>query len=110
MIEGLAPRPECFCRPPRNRDPESDEVQACWSYLERQIALVRPKVVVALGRVAAQNLLDSDSSLGGMRGRWHEVFGVPVRVTYHPAALLRNPNWKRVVWEDVQVLRAEYLR
>lgn len=93
------------CRPPRNRDPQPDESDACRPYLERQIDLVRPRVLVALGRVAAQNLLQLDSPLGRMRGRWYEVRGVPTRVTYHPAALLRNAGYKRPTWEDMQIVR-----
>lgn len=93
------------CRPPMNRDPEPDEVDACWGYLQAQIRLVAPKVIVSLGRVAAQTVLRSDLSLGRLRGRWHEVEGVPLRVTYHPAALLRNASYKRPTWEDVQIVR-----
>lgn len=93
------------CRPPGNRDPEADEVAACRPYLDRQIDLVRPKVIVALGRVAAQALLASDDSLGRLRGTWHEVRGVPVRATYHPAALLRHERWKRPTWEDMKLVR-----
>jgi DNA polymerase len=93
------------CRPPGNRDPQPDEVAACRQFLDRQIDLVAPRVLVALGRVAGQLLLGTDHSLARMRGRWHEVRGVPVRVTYHPAALLRNPEWKRPTWEDVQLVR-----
>ena len=93
------------CRPPGNRDPEPDEVRACRGYLETQIALVRPEVLVVLGRVAAQVLLGTDASLSRLRGEWHEVQGVPVRVTYHPAALLRNAAWKRPTWEDMQLVR-----
>lgn len=93
------------CRPPNNRDPLPDEVDACRAYLEAQIDLVRPKVLVALGRVAAQALLGSRESLGRLRGRWHEVRGVPTRATYHPAALLRNAGWKRPTWEDMQLVR-----
>lgn len=93
------------CRPPGNRDPRPEEIDACRSYLEQQIALVRPRVIVALGRVAAQTLLGSSSSLGAMRGRWHEAFGIPTRVTYHPAALLRNTAYKRPTWEDMQQVR-----
>jgi len=73
--------------------------------LERQVELVRPRVIVALGRVAAQNLLDSKAPLGRLRGDWHSFRGVPVRATYHPAALLRNASWKRPTWEDMQVVR-----
>jgi DNA polymerase len=93
------------CRPPGNRDPQPDEVAACRGFLERQIALVQPKVIVALGRVAAQTLLGSDSPIGQLRGRWHRVQGIPARVTYHPAALLRNPALKRPTWEDMQQVR-----
>ena len=93
------------CRPPRNRDPLPEETGACRAYLEQQIDLVRPKIVVALGRVAAQNLLQKESTLSALRGRWYEVRGVPVRVTYHPAALLRNTAYKRPTWEDMQIVR-----
>lgn len=93
------------CRPPGNRDPQPDEVAACRGYLERQIALVRPKVIVALGRVAAQTLLGNDSPIGRMRGQWYRVGGVPTMVTYHPAALLRNSGLKRPTWEDMQQVR-----
>lgn len=93
------------CRPPGNRDPRPDEVASCRSYLESQIRLVRPEIIVTLGRVAAQTLLGTDESLGRMRGRWHEILGVPVRTTYHPAALLRNTSYKRPTWEDMQIVR-----
>lgn len=93
------------CRPPGNRDPLPDEAGACRGYLERQIELVRPRVIVALGRVAAQALLGNDLPLGRMRGRWSTVLGVPTMVTYHPAALLRNRAWKRPAWEDLQAVR-----
>ena len=93
------------CRPPGNRDPQPDEVAACRGYLERQIALVRPKVIVALGRVAAQTLLGNDAPIGRMRGQWFRVQGIPTRVTYHPAALLRNSGLKRPTWEDMQQVR-----
>jgi uracil-DNA glycosylase len=93
------------CRPPANRDPAPDEVAACRGLLERQIDLVQPKVIVCLGRVAAQTLLAEALPLSRLRGRWHEVRGVPTRVTFHPAALLRNASWKRPVWEDMQLVR-----
>jgi uracil-DNA glycosylase len=93
------------CRPPGNRDPQPDEVAACRSYLERQIALIRPRLIVALGRIAAQTLLGNDLPIGRMRGQWFSVLGVPVMVTYHPAALLRNPALKRPTWEDMQEVR-----
>lgn len=97
------------CRPPNNRDPAPEEVSACRPFLERQIDLVRPKAIVALGRVAAQALLGTSESLGRLRGRWHTVSDVPTRVTYHPAALLRNAQWKRPTWEDMQIVR-DFLR
>jgi DNA polymerase len=93
------------CRPPGNRDPEPDEVAACREYLDRQIDLVKPRVIVALGRVAAQTLLGLDAPLGRMRGTWHDVRGVPTRATYHPAALLRNSSFRRPTWEDMQLVR-----
>lgn len=93
------------CRPPGNRDPQPDEVQACRGYLEKQIALVRPRVLVALGRTAAQALLGNESPIGQLRGRWYQAFGVPTLVTYHPAALLRNQALKRPTWEDMQQVR-----
>ena len=93
------------CRPPNNRDPEPDEVAACRGFLERQIDLVQPRVIVALGRVAAQALLGTREALGRLRGRWHDVRGVPTRATYHPAALLRYSHFKRPTWEDMQVVR-----
>ncbi len=93
------------CRPPSNRDPEPEEVTACRGFLERQIELVRPRVIVALGRVAAQALLGTTEALGRLRGRWHDVRGVPTRATYHPAALLRYSHYKRPTWEDMQMVR-----
>jgi len=93
------------CRPPRNRDPQPDEVAACRGYLESQIELIQPKLIVALGRVAAQTLLGESTALGRMRGHWYQVHGVETRVTYHPAALLRNQGFKRPTWEDMQVVR-----
>jgi uracil-DNA glycosylase family 4 len=93
------------CRPPGNRDPQPDEVAACRGYLEKQIALVRPRAIVALGRVAAQTLLGNDAPIGRMRGQWYQVQGIPAMVTYHPAALLRNQALKRPTWEDMQQVR-----
>ena len=92
-------------RPPGNRNPEPDEVAACSPYLVRQIELLRPKVILALGTFAAQTLLQTRDSIGKLRGRIHRYYGVPLIVTYHPAALLRNPAWKRPTWEDVQLAR-----
>jgi DNA polymerase len=96
------------CRPPKNRDPLGDEVAACWPYLRRQVELIEPKAICAFGRFAAQTLLATESSLTRLRGTTHEFMGVPVVVTYHPAALLRNTQWKRPAWEDLKSLRRVY--
>lgn len=93
------------CRPPGNRDPEADEVAACRGFLEQQIRLVEPRVIVALGRVAAQALLGTDTPISKLRGQWYAVDGIPTMVTFHPAALLRNPALKRPTWEDMQKVR-----
>ena len=92
-------------RPPGNRNPLPDEVKACSPYLVRQIELVKPKVILALGTFAAQTLLETRLTIGSLRGQIHRYYGVPLIVTYHPAALLRNPTWKRPTWEDVQLAR-----
>lgn len=92
-------------RPPGNRNPAPDEVTACSPYLVRQIEIVKPKVIIAWGTFAAQTLLDTKLSIGKLRGQVHQYYGVPLIVTYHPAALLRNPAWKRPTWEDVQLAR-----
>lgn len=92
-------------RPPGNRNPMPDEVTACSPYLIRQIELVRPKVILALGTFAAQTLLETKTTIGKLRGQIHRYHGVPLIVTYHPAALLRNSAWKRPTWEDVQLAR-----
>ena len=91
------------CRPPKNRDPRPQESQACRPYLRRQINLLNPKIIVALGRIAAQNLLQTDTPIGKMRGReyFYEETGIPIVVTYHPAYLLRSPQEKRKVWKDL---------
>lgn len=94
------------CRPPNNRDPKADEVAQCREYLERQIALVDPSIVIAVGRIAAQNLLGTDSPVGRLRGRRHSLGDVPLVVTYHPAYLLRSPSQKRKAWEDLSMARA----
>jgi DNA polymerase len=92
-------------RPPGNRDPLPEEVLACQPYLVRQIELVRPKVILALGRFAAQTLLQTSTAIGALRGKLHRYQSVPLIVTYHPAALLRNESWKRPTWEDVKLAR-----
>lgn len=90
------------CRPPGNRDPAPDEAAACRPFLDRQIALIQPKLILAVGRVAAQNLLGTDVPVGRLRGRVHDLNGIPVVVTYHPAYLLRSPQEKRKAWADLQ--------
>lgn len=92
-------------RPPGNRDPSPDEVAACLPYLERQIDLIKPKIILALGRFAAQSLLLTDTPIGRLRGRVHAYRGVPLVVTYHPAYLLRNPADKAKAWEDLVLAR-----
>lgn len=92
-------------RPPLNRNPMPQEVEACSPYLVRQLEIIRPKVIVAFGTFAAQTLLDTKLSIGKLRGIVHRYYGIPLVVTYHPAALLRNPAWKRPTWEDVQLAR-----
>jgi DNA polymerase len=90
------------CRPPENRDPNAEEVFFCEPFLKQQLAIIRPKVIVALGRVAGQTLLKSTSSTGKLRGVWHRYEGIPLRVTYHPSYLLRQPEEKRKTWDDIQ--------
>jgi uracil-DNA glycosylase family 4 len=92
------------CRPPNNRDPLPDEAANCVGYLERQIAIIRPEFLCLLGRISAQRLLETALPMARLRGRWHKYRGVPTIVTYHPAALLRNPGWKKDTWEDLQML------
>ncbi len=92
------------CRPPNNRDPLPEEMEQCLPYLLEQIRLIKPKVICALGRIAGQALLKTSTPLGKLRGRWHEFEGVPLMVTYHPAALLRFPSYKQGTWDDMQML------
>lgn len=96
------------CHPPMNRDPLPDEVKMCMPYLEKQIELIRPQLVLALGRIAGQALLGVSGSIHQFRGKVHTFRGIPMMVTYHPAALLRNPSWKVPTWEDVQQFRKLY--
>lgn len=95
-------------RPPNNRNPQPHEVAAHEPILYRQISLIRPRLILCVGRVSGTTLLKCDDSLTNLRQRFHDFHGIPLLVTYHPAALLRNPNWKRPTWEDVQMLRARY--
>jgi DNA polymerase len=96
-------------RPPGNRDPEPDEIAACRPYLLAQIDLIQPKLILALGRVAAQSLLDTGEAVGHLRGRVHQFQGLPLVVTYHPAFLLRKPTEKARTWEDLCLARRTYL-
>ena len=94
------------CRPPGNRNPMPDEIESCSPYLEKQIELVQPEVLLAVGTFAAQLLTGRQKiALGKLRGEVHSYHGVPLVVTYHPAALLRNPKWTRAFWDDLQLLR-----
>lgn len=90
------------CRPPGNREPELSEIVACEPYLLRQLELIRPEVMVALGRIAIQTLLRDKTPITRIRGKWHDYHGIPLMPTFHPAYLLRNPNEKGKVWEDMQ--------
>lgn len=98
------------CRPPNNRDPAQEEVASCEGYLRQQIAMINPKIIIAVGRIAAQNLLKVDTPIGKMRGNRFEYPGsnIPVVVTYHPAYLLRSPREKRKVWQDLQMAVKTY--
>ena len=90
------------CRPPENRNPEPDEVAACEPFLKKQIDLVRPEVIVGLGKFAVQTLLQSKAPISKLRGHWHRYHGIPLMPTFHPAYLLRNPADKKLVWEDIK--------
>lgn len=91
------------CRPPNNREPSHEETDRCLPYLRRQIALLNPQAILCVGRIAAQRLLGSEETIGRMRGRVHQLDGVPVVVTYHPAYLLRSPGEKRKSWADLKL-------
>jgi DNA polymerase len=90
------------CRPPNNRNPEAEEICQCLPFLKRQLATINPRVICALGSVAARALLDTETPISRLRGRFYEFAGIPVMPTFHPAYLLRNPEKKRDVWDDVQ--------
>jgi DNA polymerase len=100
------------CRPPGNRDPKPDEVAKCLPFLEQQIGLLKPKLMLAVGRIAAQNLLGTDAPLARLRGKLHHfgAAGTPLVITYHPAYLLRTPGDKRKAWEDLKFARATYAK
>lgn len=95
------------CRPPGNRDPQPGEIDICRPFLERQLAAIKPRVICALGAHAAQTLLNTSQPLVSLRGRFHDRNGIKIMPTFHPAFLLRNPDQKRVVWEDMQKIMAE---
>ena len=92
------------CRPPGNRDPEPLEVESCEPYLKRQIAVIQPEVICALGRVAAQTLLKTATPISSLRGEFHEYEGIPLLPTFHPAYLLRNPAMKKEAWGDLKTI------
>lgn len=93
------------CRPPENRRPQPDEIEACVPYLYRQLEIIKPAVILAMGGTAAETLLNTRQPLASLRNRVHQFRGIPVIVTYHPAALLRNPHWKKPTWDDVRIAR-----
>ncbi|BCK88179.1 hypothetical protein MIZ01_1980 [Sideroxyarcus emersonii] len=97
------------CRPPGNRTPEADEIAACLPYLQRQIELIKPRLIVALGKTAATSLLGRDATLGSLRGTLHDYRGTPLIVTYHPAYLLRSPAEKAKAWQDLCFARQRML-
>ncbi|BDQ04163.1 MAG: uracil-DNA glycosylase [Ignavibacterium sp.] len=96
------------CRPPENRTPLPEEMETCIPYLKKQISLIQPKMILCLGLTAAKGLLRKKESLTALRGKFFDYEGIKVMVTFHPAALLRNPNWKKDCWEDVKKFRKMY--
>ena len=97
------------CRPPDNRDPKPQEISECEPYLKKQLQLINPKLIVALGRIAAMTLLRTKDSLTNMRNKIHKYENIDLIVTYHPAALLRNPNFKKPTWKDFKLIRDKYI-
>ena len=95
------------CRPPKNRNPETDEINACSPFLAAQLSVLKPKVICTLGTFASQTLLNTEEKISKLRGRFHLIQGVKVMPTYHPAYLLRNPSEKKTVWEDIQIIMRE---
>lgn len=96
------------CRPPGNRLPNPDEVKACCQYLELQIKLIKPKIIVCLGSLASQTVIDPKARITKIRGRWLQRQGIKIMATFHPAALLRNPDYKRPTWQDFKQIRDDY--
>ena len=96
------------CRPPNNRDPRPDEIRTCLPFLLKQLEAIKPKIICCLGSFAAQTLLETEEKISALRGRFFPFHGAKLMPTYHPAFLLRNPNFKRAVWEDMKAIREEY--
>jgi DNA polymerase len=96
------------CRPPHNRNPQPDEIQTCLHFLRKQLEAIRPKIICCLGTFAAQTILETEEKISILRGRFYAYQGALVMPTYHPAFLLRNPQFKRAVWEDMKAIREEY--
>jgi uracil-DNA glycosylase family 4 len=96
------------CRPPQNRNPQPDEIRTCLPFLRRQLEAIRPRIICALGTVAAQTLLETEERISILRGQFYAYQGTRLMPTYHPAFLLRNPQFKRAVWEDMKIVREEY--
>ena len=97
------------CRPPENRDPSREEIELCEQYLKEQLRIIKPKLIVALGRISAMTLLKTKTSLSDLRNSIHKYEDIDFLVTYHPAALLRNPNLKKFAWEDFKLIRDKYI-
>jgi len=117
MIEAIGLRREevyicnvLKCRPPNNRTPESDEIASCEPFLIAQLKAIKPKLICALGGIAVSALLKAKTPLSKLRGKFHDYYGIPLLVTYHPAYLLRNPNEKKTAWQDLQLLQRDYTR
>ncbi len=98
------------CRPPSNRNPEADEINACIPFLKKQIEIIDPKILCTLGNVATQAILDTESGITKLRGRFHELAGIKVMPTYHPSYLLRDQSKKRETWEDMKIVKKEYFK
>lgn len=110
------PRPEVYisnvvkCRPPENRLPNPDEVKVCRNWLEAQIRILKPNIIVCLGSLASQTIIDPKAAISKIRGRWFSRQGIKIMATFHPAALLRNESYKKPTWEDFKQIRDEYKR
>ncbi len=98
------------CRPPENRNPLPEEIESCEPFLLKQVEAIQPKVICALGKFAAQTLLKTEAPISTLRGRFHDYHGIPLMPTYHPAYLLRNPDMKRQVWEDIQKIQKKLVK